>query len=402
MSGGRAGRLAASVWLMFKRSLAHWKSLLPLVAGLVLASAIMAGTTIYYDALNNLAFGRALPSTPPWTSTSWLPIVNARLRTAYAAESPTPLSGRSSFACPWLIDGRIHAVKSETLAMSPPGAEASAGSDDRRAYFAAAPRLYDHVTLLPGGSRPRPPRMLGDGQPLEVEAVVPVDVADELGIEVGQILSAVPYGESAVPFARVTVSGLFERRDPLDDFWVLYERVLQKGASLTVDTLPLFVDEDAYYGVLGPAFGSLESTYGWLLDVDTERIDVADKERVAADIVQAQQWINSAVPGFRLCTSLLMVFASYDERLLFTKVPMLVFLVTAAMVVLYYVGTMASLIIERRRGDIVLLRARGAGSRPVLAVFPHRGCRYCGARDCSGPPCSRGRGEHVGPHSGTV
>ncbi len=369
MSEGRAGRLAASVWLMFKRSLAHWKSLLPLVAGLVLASAIMAGTTIYYDALNNLAFGRALAQHSPvdldiLATHSQRPTSHGvRSRIADSVERQVEL--RMS----WLIDGSVHAVKSETLALSPPGAEASAGADDRRAYFAAAPRLYDHVTLLPGGSRPRPPRMLGDGQPLEVEAVVPVDVADELGIEVGQVLSAVPYGESAVPFARVTVSGLFERRDPLDDFWVLYERVLQKGASLTVDTLPLFVDEDAYYGVLGPAFGSLESTYGWLLDVDTERIDVADKERVAADIVQAQQWINSAVPGFRLSTSLLMVFASYDERLLFTKVPMLVFLVTAAMVVLYYVGTMASLIIERRRGDIVLLRARGAGSRPVLAVF---------------------------------
>ena len=55
---GRAERLAASAWLIFKRSLANWRSLLPLVAGLVLASAIMAGTTIYYDALNNLAFSR--------------------------------------------------------------------------------------------------------------------------------------------------------------------------------------------------------------------------------------------------------------------------------------------------------------------------------------------------------
>ena len=152
-----------------------------------------------------------------------------------------------------------------------PGAESSAGADDRRAYFAVAPRLYNHVTLLTGGSRPRPPRLRGPGNPMEIEAIVPADVADELDVEVGQVLSAVPYGDSLVPFAQVTVTGLFERRDPGDDFWVLYDRVLQKGASLTVDSVPLFVDEGGYFAVMGPAFGRLETTYGWLLDVDTDQ-----------------------------------------------------------------------------------------------------------------------------------
>ena len=369
MNAGRAERLAASAWLILKRSLANWRSLLPLVAGLVLASAIMAATTIYYDALNNLAFSRALDGHAP-EDLDILAVHDQRPtshgvygRIADSAE--WQVERRLS----WLLDGSVHAVKSETMALSAPGAEASAGADDRRAYFASAPRLYDHAALLPGGSRPRPPSPPGPGRPLEIEAAVPADVAGDLDIEAGQVLSAVPYGDSPVPFARVTVSGLFERRDAGDDFWVLYDRALLKGTSLTVESLPLFVDEDAYFGVVGPAFGNLESTYGWLLDVDTGRITVAHKERAAADIEEAQQWINSAVPGFRLSTSLLSVFAGYDERLLFTRVPMLVFLVTAAIVVLYYVATMASLTIDRRRGDIVLLRARGADSRGVLAVF---------------------------------
>ena len=366
---GRAERLAASAWLIFKRSLASWRSLLPLVAGLVLASAIMAATTIYYDALNNLAFSRALVQHAP-EDLDILAVHSQRPTTnGVYGRIADSVEGQVERRLSWLLDGSTHAAKSETMALAAPGAEASAGTDDRRVYFAVAPRLYDYVNVLPGGSRPRPPRLLGPGNPIEIEAIVPGGAADELGIEVGQVLSAVPYSDTDVPFASVTVSGLFERRDAQDDFWVLYERVLQKGASLTVDSLPLFVDEGGYFAVLGPAFGRLESTYGWLLDVDAGRITVADKERAAADIEQAQQWINSAEPGFRLSTSLLSVFSGYDERLLFTRVPMLVFLVTAAIVVLYYVATMASLTIDRRRTDIVLLRARGADSRGVLAVF---------------------------------
>ncbi len=369
MRQGRVERLASSAWLIFKRSLANWRSLLPLVAGLILASTIMASTTIYYDALNNLAFSRALVQHAP-EDLDVLAVHTQRptshgvyRRVAEAVESH--VQSRLS----WLLDGSIHAAKSETMALAAPGAEASAGSDDRRAYFAVAPSLYDHVTILRPGSRPRPPRLTGYGQPMEIDAIVPADVAGELGIEFGQVLSVVPFSDVAMPFARVTVSGFFERRDPNDDFWVLYDRVLQKGASLTVESVPLFVHEGGYFAVTGPEFGGLETTYGWLLDVDTGRITVADKDRAAADIVQAQQWINSAEPGFRLSTSLLAVFSGYDERLLFARVPMLVFLVTAAIVVLYYVATMASLTIERRRTDIVLLRSRGADARGVLAVF---------------------------------
>ena len=388
--GGRAERLAASAWLIFKRSLANWRSLLPLVAGLVLASAIMAGTTIYYDALNNLAFSRALVEHAPED----LDVLAVHRQRPTSFDVYRRIVGSVEWQVErrlsWLLDGSIHAARSETMALAAPGAESSAGADDRRAYFAVAPRLYNHVTLLTGGSRPRPPRLRGPGNPMEIEAIVPADVADELDVEVGQVLSAVPYGDSLVPFAQVTVTGLFERRDPGDDFWVLYDRVLQKGASLTVDSVPLFVDEGGYYAVVGPAFGRLETTYGWLLDVDTDRITVADKDLAAADIEQSQQWINSAEPGFRLSTSLLAVFSGYDERLLFTKVPMLVFLVTAAIVVLYYVATMASLTIDRRRTDIVLLRARGADSRGVLAVFLIEGAGIVALAVALGPLVAAG------------
>ena len=146
------------------------------------------------------------------------------------------------------------------------------------------------------------------------------------------------------------------------------------------------------FAVMGSAFGRLETTYGWLLDVDTASITVADKDPAAADIEQAQQWINSAEPGFRLSTSLLAVFSGYDERLLFTKVPMLVFLVTAAIVVLYYVATMASLTIDRRRTDVVLLPGprRGLARRPC--GLPHRRSGNRGARGSPwGPSWQRSR-----------
>ena len=45
---------------MVKRSLSHWRLLSSVVLGVLLASAIMAGTVIYYDALRDLSLKNTL------------------------------------------------------------------------------------------------------------------------------------------------------------------------------------------------------------------------------------------------------------------------------------------------------------------------------------------------------
>ena len=53
-------KLVAAWPLVAKRSLAHWKVLSSVVAGVLLASVIMASTVIYLDALRDLALTHAL------------------------------------------------------------------------------------------------------------------------------------------------------------------------------------------------------------------------------------------------------------------------------------------------------------------------------------------------------
>ena len=50
-----------SAWqLVAKRSLAHWRVLLSVVLGVLLASTIISGTVIYFDALRDLALNQTL------------------------------------------------------------------------------------------------------------------------------------------------------------------------------------------------------------------------------------------------------------------------------------------------------------------------------------------------------
>ena len=53
-------KLAEAWVLVFKRSLSSWKLLSSVVLGMLLASGIMAGTIIYFDALREVALRVAL------------------------------------------------------------------------------------------------------------------------------------------------------------------------------------------------------------------------------------------------------------------------------------------------------------------------------------------------------
>ena len=58
-------RRLVSAWRQTaRRSLAQWKLLSSVVLGVLLASAVMAGTVVYFDALRELALDRALDEQP--------------------------------------------------------------------------------------------------------------------------------------------------------------------------------------------------------------------------------------------------------------------------------------------------------------------------------------------------
>ena len=52
--------IITSLRLIARRSIAHFKLLIAVIAGVVIAVAIMAATFIYFDSLRNLALRHAL------------------------------------------------------------------------------------------------------------------------------------------------------------------------------------------------------------------------------------------------------------------------------------------------------------------------------------------------------
>ncbi len=372
MSGVIRGIISA--WQMVaKRSLAHWRLLSAVVLGVLLASAIMAGTVIYFDALRELALRQGLAK----HSVTDLDILirGERGPVSYAEyeKISTIVNREIDQHVAWMLLGTTAAAKSPTFYLRALGNESLAGDDTARTYFAFLPELRRHITVLPGGAFPEDERVDQPGPYLQIEALVPIEAARSFNVEVGDRLVAVSYWEDDTPYVPVVVSGIFERNDPEEEFWYLEESVLEAATGPSFKTVPFYISERAYMEVLGPAFRKMDSIYAWLLATDTGRLNARNAKSALSHIQAMHRTLGATLTNYRQTTAIDNALEEYDRRIFFGKLPMFVVLILIAVVILYYVATLSSLTVEDQRGEVALLRSRGANSAQILIVFALEG-----------------------------
>ncbi len=352
-----------------RRSLANWQLMSTVVVGVLLASTIMAGTVIYFDALRELALKNALNKLS--VNETNIAIKSDRGPTTYAerdkvvAETEREIADRIS----WMLRDKTTGVKTATFFLSEVGQEETAGTDNPRTFFGHLPRLYDHITLQPG-SRPSGDSYANapSGEPT-VEAIVPLDAANDLGVGVGDRLAAVPYWSDTSPFIHVVITGTFTRDNPDDEFWYLNDKIFDAATARSFQTLPFYLTERAYYEVLGDTFRQLDSVFSWLLMVDTGTLHARNATFARRSINAMGDRLSTNLFSYRQITELEDALFRYDVRLFFSKLPMFVILILISVVILYYVITLSSLVVEQQRGEIVLLKSRGSSAAQVLSVY---------------------------------
>jgi ABC-type antimicrobial peptide transport system permease subunit len=362
-----------SAWqFVMKRALAHWRLLSSVVLGVLLASVIMSGTVIYFDALREIALRSALAE----HSVTDLDIVmqgqrgpvNRQAAARVATVVDTAIENRLA----WLIDGVLRAGKTPTMFLTVAGNEAIAGDDNARAYFAYIPDIQEQITIR-GGNFPRVEAINAPGEPLTIEAMIPIEASEIFGARIGDRMSAVLPWSDDLPYLQVIISGIFQRNNPEIEFWHLEEAVLESATGSSFRTMPFYISEEAFLDTLGPPLRRMEATYAWLLATQPDRINARNTVTTLADIRNTNSTLSATLGSFRQTTVLDNALDEYDRRLFFSKLPMFVVLVLIAIVILYYVATLSSLVVEDRRNEIALLRSRGANSTQILMVFVMEG-----------------------------
>ncbi len=361
-------RLVRAWPLVVRRSLANWRLLSTVVIGVLMASAIMAGTVIYFNALRELALTNALNKLSIEQTNIVLKSDRGPTNRTEATNVDRATGNAIERWVAWMLRSRATGVKTATFFLTEPGEEASAGEDNSRTYFGHLPTLNEHVTILPGGRMPGDAALDVPGVPLTLEGLVPKEAADLYGVGVGDTLAAVPFWNDLTPYAHVVISGLFERNDPGNEYWPLFDRVFQGSTTGDFRTVPFLVTEQAYFDIIGQSFKNMNSTYAWLLAVDRNKLNAGNATAARLGITTMRGSLATNLHSYRQITRLDHALENYDRRLFFSKLPMFIVLILISLVILYYVVTLSSLLVEQHRPETILLRSRGASSSQVLAV----------------------------------
>ena len=376
---------------VIKRSLSHARLLVSVVIGVLLAAAILSGTVIYFNSLKEIALDASLDAMP----SNNLDIVTKAVRGPTTVGEYEKVSnlivGEATRNIGWFSKNLISGGSSTTFFLTEPGKEDQAGKDNARAYFLFSSDLNEHAGLIDGGRIPdNSNNQLDQNSTLVIEALISEEAAWESGIEIGDTLSVVPFWSDELDRANVVVTGVLRKLNSDTNFWYLNELVFSANTGDSFRTVPFYVSEDTYFQVLGKSFANMDTNYGWMFDVQKDLIS-ADK---AQDGIRSIELLESAVraqlPNYRQFTSLDELLVDYEKRLFFSKLPMFVLLVLVAVVVLYYIVTLSGLLIERQKGEIALLRSRGAGFWHLISIFTVEGLTISGLSIVLGPLMAAG------------
>ena len=357
--------------LMLRRSLSHWKLLSAVVIGVMLAVSIMSATVLYFDALHNIALQHDLNQQAPSTLDILVEAKQSRVSVVGHEELTGFVGPRIDRYLGPISDDISVAYKSSTFYVAGEGAEVPPPSDDRRrAAFVVIEGIEDNSVLVEGRWPLITAPVFGDTV-LEVEGVISEATAAEFGLSVGDQFEMAPFWETNDPthdrvFA--SVSGIYARLEPDSRYWRVFDEALGFG-NTSFQFATFAVPERSMLGALGQYFPLLTSEYGWLIDFENSRLKADQSGVTQVAMSQLESEFEAELDGFRMTTGLDRILDRFDTRLFFNKIPMFVVMVLIVFVVLYYVSTIAGLLVDAQREEIALLRSRGGTTRQIILVY---------------------------------
>ncbi len=338
--------LLAGLRLVLQRARHDWLVVGAAAVITLLAAAFLAGGIIYAEAVASAGLQRSL-------ATADAPSAGLQVRMAGPPDllARTDAAVRDEAAELFASEAPSVRRRGETGSWTLPGQDPDAVSE--LTAFAFLDDLPAHASLVEGAW---PTGAAGD-----IEVVLHAEAAGRLGYAVGDELALVSRLD---PNATVTARlvGTWLPADVSDRYWWGVELDLEGvevGQTYTTWG-PMVLDESRYADVA--AAGG--SGVAWRVFPDPARVTAARLSGISADLDGLQARLRTRVASSQLnvVTQLGEKLAAADRSLVVAQMSVTVLAVQLAVLAGYALVLTAGLLIEQRRGETALLRARGAGA----------------------------------------
>ena len=365
----RVTLLALQTWatarIAFKRLSTQRFLSLASIAGLMIASGFILSVPLYADATyfrllrEELLVGRELDLIQK--PVDFAPLAFVFEQKAAGRNSPqwknaeevdAYLSGEALRTIDFPILQLVRRFRTDGYFMYPPRDPNNSGTQYAltTANFAFITPMEETVIIV-NGVPPQPfVSLLREGD--AIEAMANESLANEFGVQVGDTYS-LRTDNGQFP---VAIVGLWRAVDPTAPYWDV------KDESL------LLVHEESYKGIVSDRMDDELRNATWMIVADGSSLHADDVEPLQSRIQTIETRVDTLLPKTALIASPLEALTRYQDNAPTLTYLLFAFSVPILSLILAFIGLVAGLFVNQQRGEMAILRSRGASIGQVVGI----------------------------------
>ena len=355
-------RWLAVVWMVVKQVLNNWRLEASILAGLIIAVAVVSCVPIYTSgALQSVLVEQWMARTDPGRMPNTLmfyhdPLLESEVEDYHRVTEFLEQAVPARLGQPQL-SSRLGEIRTSQFY----SARDPRGQRIGYANIRFLTNLFDLIQVT-DGRLPRS-RRLPDGS---IEAIVDETTLDSLGLLVGEtyvfpIDKRGAYDTSPGQSLKVTVVGTFVGKvQPESAHAWLYLPPFDRSFFVTEQ---LFVEDLALIEDVGVG------QYVWYMVLDHRPVRVDHLDRWIESFRYIESRVAQLMPGTRAWRSPQRLFQYFWDEASYLRLFMFALSVPILGMVLYFVVLAATLTVRRRRTEIAMLRSRGAGIFQIALAY---------------------------------
>ena len=373
-----------SEWhLIIRRSLANWRLLSTLMVGVLVAVALLSSAPFFSNAINDLGLHRALREKQIELMDMQVYQPFDVVRYQDYVDSSNYVNTQVNNNISSIIREQETWIQSQSYFAGWAGQPMPTGSMRPTGFFQIFSNLEDHIELLDG----KYAEPVADGLTQEqledpdfaIQGMIGSDSAAMFHVGVGDRLVFVyGYGVDERRL-NIEISGIIDPIDLSEEFWLLKTDVFTRPSD-EGEVAPIFIPEQTFFQGVAKIFPATRAQYYWLYYVDIEKIDSQNVGSLKNSIDRMDRQLIANLPKSGMMTLLDTVIHQYQDKLMYTQIPLFLIISQIVAIILYYLITVANMLIERQSGEIALLRSRGASTRQIIGIYFMEGLTIAGCR----------------------
>lgn len=337
------------------------------VIGMVFSAALMASVVIYSDAIRDLGLKHALETAERFSLDIHVSSTSQPLREADYTQRQKTTDQLMDANVGDVVDEKVRFVRTATFFLTPPGGAVPVEDSRPRANFQFADDLAEHVNIVEGRSPAPASETVVAGKAPSVETWVSKEVAEKLGVKVGDVYDLHPFWRPEVEPVHVTVAGIIEPKDASDRYWSGRDWMFEPTTGWP--TFLFWGDERLLVKVLAVYLPDIDSSIDTFAFVDVSQVDSRNARSVEDRVNSLRSSLPREVVRTTVTTELQDTIKTYRDKLFFTRLPLFALMIQVVGIVLYYLVMVSTMIVDRQTGEIALLKSRGASVFQLMGIY---------------------------------